>query len=161
MKKFNVLLVTALFSLLLSFSAFAGEWKQNDTGWWYENENGTYPMNGIKEIDHNWYYFDKIGYMKTGWYQFEDGWFGFGESGACMNPFDYNTLQPIGGPHEGWIEYSGSAEATMRDISNGSVVRYNNRYWSDPGAYQEEVKYEHDVAPAEIKNRFGLADMQF
>ena len=160
MNKLKLLFATAVLSITLGITAFAGEWKQDNTGWWYQNDNGTYPMNGLKEIDHSWYYFDKTGYMKTGWYQFQNGWFGFTDSGACMNPCDYNTLMPIGGPHEGWIEYSGSAEATAHDLANGSVVYYNNRYWSDPNAYQETVVYDHDVAPEPVKNRFGLADMK-
>lgn len=160
MKKLKLFFATTVLSMTLGITVFAGEWKQNATGWWYQNDNGTYPMNGLKEIDHSWYYFDKTGYMKTGWYQFQNGWFGFTDSGSCMNPCDYNTLMPIGGPQKGWIEYSGSAEATARDLANGSVVYYNNRYWSDPNAYQETVVYDHDVAPEPVKDRFGLADMK-
>lgn len=160
MRKMKLLIATIVLSAVMSTAAFAGEWKQDNTGWWYQNDNGTYPMNGLKEIDQIWYYFDNTGYMKTGWYQFQNGWFGFGDSGACMNPRDYKTLMPIGGPHKGWIEYSGSAESTVRDIANGSVVYYNNRYWSDPDSYPETVVYDHDVAPEPIKDRFGLANMK-
>lgn len=161
MKKVKLLFATLVISSALNITAFAGQWIQDTAGWWYQNDNGTYPINGLKKIDYNWYYFDAAGYMKTGWYQFANGWFGFSDSGNCLNPRDYYTDEPIGGPYEGWIEYSGSYESTVNDLANGSVVYYNNRYWSDPNAYQEEVVYDNDIAPEPVKNRFGLADMNF
>lgn len=160
MRKLKILFATAVISMAMGLTAFAGEWKQDATGWWYQNDDGSYPNSGLAEIGYNWFYFDNNGYMKTGWYQLGNDWFGFSGDGYCLNPCDYSTGVPIGGPYKGWIEYSGSAEATIRDIANGCVVYYNNRYWSDPNAYQDTVVYYHDVAPAPVKNRFGLADVQ-
>ena len=61
-------------------------WKQNDKGWWYEygvDENGTtlfytdgvYPIDDPKTEDvEEKYYFNKEGYMQTGWiYHTEEG----------------------------------------------------------------------------------------
>ena len=45
----------------------AGGWKQNKTGWWWEEDNGSYPTKSWKNIGGTWYYFDGNGYMVTGW----------------------------------------------------------------------------------------------
>lgn len=38
-------------------------WKETETGWWYDNGDGTYPVNQWKEIDGKQYYFGEDGYM--------------------------------------------------------------------------------------------------
>ena len=50
MKK-PIVLLTMLFSLLGSFTSLAGQWQQDETGWWYQNNNGSYPSNGWQLID--------------------------------------------------------------------------------------------------------------
>ena len=55
-------------SVLTSMSAFAGEWKQDLTGWWYQNDDGSYPTSTWQWIDGDndgvseSYYFDERGY---------------------------------------------------------------------------------------------------
>lgn len=44
-----------------------GKWVEDQTGWWYENTDGTYPANGWAQINNVWYFFGQDGYMKTGW----------------------------------------------------------------------------------------------
>ncbi len=160
MRKLKVFIAAAVISLAMSLTAFAGEWKQDTTGWWYQNDDGTYPASGLTKIGYNWFYFDSTGYMKTGWLQLGNDWYGFSDNGYCQNPCDYSTGAPIGGPYKGWLEYSADYMDTANDLANGSVVYYNNRYWCDPNAYQDTIVYYHDVAPEPVKDRFGLADMQ-
>lgn len=62
MKRRKVLILTAAISLLTCFSAFAGEWKQDDTGWWYDNGDTTYESDGWSWINERWYYFSPEGY---------------------------------------------------------------------------------------------------
>lgn len=49
----------------------AGEWVQNEIGWWYRNADGTWPAAKWVQLDWNgqksWYYFNADGYMRTGW----------------------------------------------------------------------------------------------
>ena len=53
--------------------ASLGKWIQDEKGWWYQYNAGSWPKaqwvelewNGVK----NWYYFDENGYMETGWKQ--------------------------------------------------------------------------------------------
>ena len=54
-----------------------GNWVQNETGWWYQMKDGSYPKSCWMELSYNnkqeWYYFDETGYMKTGWFTDKDG----------------------------------------------------------------------------------------
>ena len=60
----------------------AGGWKQNKTGWWWEEDNGSYPTKSWKNIGGTWYYFDGNGYMVTGWLKLPSGWYYLTGSGA-------------------------------------------------------------------------------
>lgn len=67
MKCVKTLIAATMMSLLMTISALAGQWQQDTTGWWYQNENGTYPT-GWTWIDDNHdgtekcYYFNENGY---------------------------------------------------------------------------------------------------
>ena len=66
MKKFLLVLSTAILSLFMCFSAFAktGTWIQSSNGmWWFRYTDGTYPANGWQQIDNVYYYFDSDGWM--------------------------------------------------------------------------------------------------
>lgn len=68
MERVKLLIVSAVLSLLMSISAFAGQWNQDSGGWWYQNDDGTYPINSWQWIDGNGdgvsecYYFNEHGY---------------------------------------------------------------------------------------------------
>ncbi len=69
MKNIKVLFASALLTLSMSAAAFAGSWQTSETGMWYQNDDGTYPVsiwqwidgdqNGIAER----YYFNEAGYL--------------------------------------------------------------------------------------------------
>lgn len=53
-----------------SMAAYAGEWKFDDTGWWYQNDDGSYPTDKwewiVQELTSGLaycYYFDSNGYI--------------------------------------------------------------------------------------------------
>lgn len=54
-----------------------GEWMHNARGWWYQNADGTYPINQWKYISKNWYYMSVNGQMLTGWQIIGDDWYYF------------------------------------------------------------------------------------
>lgn len=70
-------------------------WKQDNSGWWYLNENGSYATywksfdTDKVEPDYDgryvevktWYYFGADGYMKTGWQMIDGNWYYFKASG--------------------------------------------------------------------------------
>lgn len=69
-KKRIRIFTTALFmSMTLNQITFAGEWKSDEIGQWYQNDDGSYPVNSWQWIDGNRdgvsesYYFNENGYM--------------------------------------------------------------------------------------------------
>ena len=52
--------------------AFAGSWKNTQSGWNYINDNGAKAV-GWTKTPSGWYYLDTSGLMKTGWLQDVDG----------------------------------------------------------------------------------------
>ncbi len=80
MKKYIALLVVGL--LLCSSSAMASGWQLDGRGWWYQDINGSYPVNAWKKIDTEWYYFDSDGYMVTGFQNISGKTYYFASSGA-------------------------------------------------------------------------------
>ncbi len=65
----RILSTAAVMAMLANSTAFAGQWKSDTRGWWYQNDDGSYPTNGWQWIDGNGdgvsesYYFDGNGYM--------------------------------------------------------------------------------------------------
>ena len=73
MKKWGkVLLITGAAVLAMCSTAFAGTWKEDQTGWYWEEADGTYPASAWTWIDGNQdgvaecYYFNGEGYLLTG-----------------------------------------------------------------------------------------------
>lgn len=70
MKK-RLVLAAAAMTLAMSMPAYAGTWRQDAAGWWYQNEDGSYLANGWEWLDGNQdgmaesYYFDQNGYLMT------------------------------------------------------------------------------------------------
>jgi|GEM_PF-3431569 len=49
-----------------------GQWKKDETGYWYEDSSGWYPQNQWQKIDGQWYYFTEDGYMDYS--EYRDGY---------------------------------------------------------------------------------------
>lgn len=63
-----------------------GEWIQDSVGWWYRNADGTYPAGAWWQDPASgiWYYFDSVGYMVTGWIDWNGGRYYCDPSGAML-----------------------------------------------------------------------------
>ena len=85
-KQFCTLLLagTILATSVTPMTVRAASWKQNSVGWWYQEDNGSYPANQWKAINGNWYWFDGNGYMVTGWKNIGGNWYYFQASGAML-----------------------------------------------------------------------------
>ena len=68
-KKLFTFLVAAAMTAAMSFTAMAAGWQQDSTGWWWLNDDGTWPANTWMWLDGNHdtiaecYYFYDNGYM--------------------------------------------------------------------------------------------------
>lgn len=99
---------------IVSFTAFAGEWKQDNVGWWYQYDDGGYPADTWKKINSQWYYFDNTGYMVA------NRWIGnyyLGADGAMLT----DTITPDGykvGADGAWIP---DANKTTDDSTNSNT----------------------------------------
>jgi len=58
----TVVILTAIFSSI-SFTSFAGQWKNNNESWKYQNDDGTFSTKSWQKINSKWYYFDEGGNM--------------------------------------------------------------------------------------------------
>ncbi|ENY93451.1 hypothetical protein HMPREF1093_03527 [Hungatella hathewayi 12489931] len=63
MKRMKLFVATLAMSAAMATTALAGEWKQDQTGWWYQNDDGSYSKSGWHNIDGQSYYFGDDGYM--------------------------------------------------------------------------------------------------
>ena len=71
MKKVILFALSTVMTAGISASAFAGGWQVNNRGWWYLNDDWTWPASSWETIDGKNYYFDADGYMAES--QFIDG----------------------------------------------------------------------------------------
>lgn len=106
--------ITMALSLALAMpgQAFAGVWKRNTTGWWYKNDNGSYPQEQWQKIGGVWYYFNAEGYMHTGWLQDKDTWYFLNSSGAMQTGWlkrgkAWYYLSNSGAMQSGWVKSGG------------------------------------------------------
>lgn len=97
-------LLTAVLAMVLSlstvFTSLAGQWQQNATGWWYQEDNSSYSVNAWKELNGKWYYFNHDGYMVSN--AWVDNYY-LGSDGAMLT----NTTTPDGyavGTDGDWIQ---------------------------------------------------------
>lgn len=58
-------------------TAAGGQWIKDETGWWYDNTDGTYPFSCWSYLlwngTYEWYHFQSSGYMNAGWFTDTDG----------------------------------------------------------------------------------------
>ena len=112
------LLTASLLSLTMTSAAFAGQWVKDAKGWWYQRDNGTYPVSEwMRDTDGNWYYFGGDGYMLA----------------DTITP-DGNRVNQSGA----WIP-GGSGAASKSDNSIANLKNSNSEYLID------EVQYVGDA----------------
>ena len=95
-------------------------WVLDDTGWWYRDAGGGYPVSCWRQIGNDWYYFDSRGYAVSGqwiqdgghWYYLKEdcrmvkGWRKLDGVWYYLNPQSYSG-HPLGSMLDGW-QYIGN-----------------------------------------------------
>ena len=108
----------------------SGSWVLNATGWWYAYDDGSWPSNGIYDIDGTKYAFDASGYMVTGWYLDQDGWYYFNGSGAMVTGWQlvgdvWYYLDGANAEHPGlMVSNCGKEIGAQKYFFNGSGAMY-------------------------------------
>ncbi|MDO5406546.1 MAG: Ig-like domain-containing protein [Eubacteriales bacterium] len=93
-----------------------GSWMRDAYGWWYRNEDATYPKSAWRYIGGQWYWFDDSGYMAVGWRRIRDKWY---------------YLKPDGAMAVGWIQYRGGWYFLHADGSMAHDTVISGRYRVD------------------------------
>ena len=119
---------------IVAYAQEPAQWKQNTTGWWYQNADGSYPRNQWQYINGSWYHFDGNGYMQTGWLQLGNTWYYLNSSGAMQTGWqkigrDWYYLNAGGDMRTGWLQ-SGNVWYYLK--SSGAMA---TNEWVDGGVY--------------------------
>ena len=96
----------------LSLVSTKAGWRNDDAGWWYVREDGTYPVNQWEKIDGKWYHFDSRGYMQTGWLKLNGKWYYLAPGGAMQIGWQkvdgqWYYMDASGVMQTGWQKISG------------------------------------------------------
>lgn len=133
MKKGIMFAFIVSMTLTVSMPAYAGEWKQDTTGMWYQNDDGSYPANQWQEVDGRQYYFGGDGYIMINAIT-PDGSLVDGNgalivynNGSYQSILDYYTVKIKAAPPGLIAEYKAEAENNtnglmgLAEISNNKV----------------------------------------
>lgn len=137
MKKKKLLktgLAVALAVMTLGQPVSAANWVYNNTGWWWREDNGSYPANQWKSINGRWYWFDSNGYMATGWRNIDGTWYYLESSGAmAANKWIGNYYVEADGAMatNKWIGnyYVNDAGLWTKTRKSGQWISSGNRWW--------------------------------
>lgn len=116
-KTWKVIAAAGIMSLLAASAVFAGTWKNDGVGDWYENDDGSYLTSGIHEVDGARYLFGDNGYIQRGWvkdqhfatWRYFDPFTGAQQMGWVLINGKYYYLDPANGGamKTGWFEENG------------------------------------------------------
>ena len=79
-----IMAVTMAATMIAAQPVAAANWVQDAAGWWWQEDDGSYPVNKWKEINGQWYWFDSAGYMVKGWKQINGAWYCFDGDGTMI-----------------------------------------------------------------------------
>ena len=129
--------ITACILMTTQVHAAQG-WNQNSTGWWWEEADGSYPVNAWKQVGGTWYYFNGSGYMVTGWQKIGGTWYYMDASGAMVTGWQKigNTWYYFDGSgamvSDTWVDgyyLDGSGAWVEGNAASGTWVQSGNRWW--------------------------------
>jgi len=104
-KRLVALTMISCLTVSSSIISFAGEWRSDEHGWWYVNDDGHYPTDTWQEISGKYYYFGSDGYMLHSTTT-PDG-FQVGSDGAWIEsaPESQSLEVPEGVTEQEWLEW--------------------------------------------------------
>lgn len=127
-KSLIILASTLIMSLSLPLLSYAGEWKEDNIGKWYQNDDGTYPISQWKWIEFNngglelCYYFNESGYLVVNATTPDN--YTVNENGAWIENGLIMT-RPVGSSTE---SANGSVENNTSQNTSGSLSDYEKGF---------------------------------
>ena len=112
-----ILAGTLAFSMVPATVQAAG-WKQNKNGYWWQENNYSYPRNQWKTIYGKQYHFNSGGYMDTGWTKVDGRWYYLG---ARNDGAKKTYWQKVYGKYY-WLGSNGVMRTGWQKV-------YNKYYW--------------------------------
>lgn len=133
MKQAAALMMAAAMTAGMATTAMAAEWKQDATGWWWQEDNGSYPTSQWKWLDGNQdgisecYYFDGTGYMMANT-QTPDGYTVNGEGQWTENGAVKTQGSASSGGNTTTGAIAGGNEA-RKNLQPGQTYQVSNGTW--------------------------------
>ena len=135
---------------------FKEQWIKNSKGWWYRYADGTWPTGwaklpwsrSTKPDKKDWFFFDKNGYMQTGWIK-DNGWWYY--------------LDPVDGyMHTGWLQYRNRMCYLEPDVKKNQGHAYMNEkavidgktYQFDSNCYATEISSTSNNVVIDVNKKF-------
>lgn len=90
---------------------FKEGWQKNETGWWYQNSDGSYPANKWQKVGKEWFYFNARGYcLINQWLKDNNEWYWLDERGAMAIGWkkvnnEWYYFKEDGKMAKGWVKY--------------------------------------------------------
>ena len=90
---------------------FKEGWQKNETGWWYQNSDGSYPANKWQKVGKEWFYFNARGYcLINQWLKDNNEWYWLDERGAMSIGWkkinnEWYYFKEDGKMVKGWVKY--------------------------------------------------------
>ena len=109
-KKGRQILAVIMATMMAAQSANAASWVQDYVGWWWQDNDNSYPVNQWREVNGAWYWFDDNGYMATGWKEIRGAWYWLDENGAMATGW-----KEIGGAWY-WLDENGAMATGWKEI---------------------------------------------
>ena len=150
MKKLTAFCMGLTFAVAAALPAYAGTWRQDASGWWYQNDDGTYPAGGWQWIDGNGdgtaecYYFYSDGYMAynndiDGYHVNDAGQWTVGDrvqkKTVAGTASSAATGTASAGAASAGASGAASSAAAGRDMSYAQYCRGQNSLWSEATEY--------------------------
>ena len=123
MEKFIKRVAIAILTGILAFAVIpatvqAAGWKQNKNGYWWQENDYSYPRNQWKTIYGKQYHFNSSGYMDTGWKQIDGKWYYLGSKNDGVKK---TYWQKVYGKYY-WLGNDGAMRTGWQKV-------YNKYYW--------------------------------
>jgi glucan-binding repeat-containing protein len=113
-------------------------WKRNETGWWWEESDGSYPTDRWKKVNNEWFYFNERGYcLINRWFNDGKDWFYLDKRGAMVTGWMYINnrwyyFKSDGRMAKGWVKYRETwyyLDEKDGDMKSDQFVKYGNGWY--------------------------------